>query len=445
MTGPVHVEDPRMPNIVIAGAQWGDEGKGKVVDLLTDRVQVVARYNGGHNAGHTILVGKERFVLHLIPSGILHPGILCVMGNGMVIDPWALEKEVAELRARGVAVDDNLVVSDRAHLILPHHRALEAMAEEMRGERKIGTTLRGIGPAYEDKAGRRGVRVGELLRPADLPGKLAEARRHYEQVCRGAGRALEVDWDRLASDLTGFGERLRPRIADASLVLQRQMSQGYSILFEGAQATLLDVDHGTYPFVTSSSAAAGGASTGLGVPPTRIDGMIGIAKAYTTRVGGGPLPSEIGGALEQAIRDRGHEYGASTGRPRRCGWFDAVVVRYSLRVNGFDSLALTKLDVLDELDEIKVCVAYRCQGETLREMPADLAVLEASEPVYESLPGWSESTSGVREYRRLPRAAQRYVERLAELVGGEIGIVSTGPEREDTIVRAQSAVAGWFA
>jgi adenylosuccinate synthase len=445
MAGPVYGEDPLMPNIVIAGAQWGDEGKGKVVDLLTGKVQVVARYNGGHNAGHTILVGQDRYVLHLIPSGILHPGILCVMGNGMVIDPWALEKEIGELRDRGVAVDDNLIVSDRAHLILPHHRALEAMAEEMRGERKIGTTLRGIGPAYEDKAGRRGVRLTDLLRPADLPPKLAEARRHYEQICRGAGRTPEVDWDRLVSDLAGFGERLRPRIADTSHVLHREIARGYSVLFEGAQATLLDMDHGTYPYVTSSSAVAGGALTGLGIAPSRIDGVIGIAKAYTTRVGAGPLPSEIGGALEQDIRDRGHEYGASTGRPRRCGWFDAVVVRYSIRVNGFDSVALTKLDVLDHLAEIKVCVAYRHQGQTIREMPADLAVLEACEPIYETLPGWSEDTSRVREFGGLPKAAQRYVDRLAEMVGGEIGIVSTGPERESTIVRPQSAVGSWFA
>jgi adenylosuccinate synthase len=367
------------------------------------------------------------------------------MGNGMVVDPWALEKEIAELRARGVTVEDNLIVSDRAHLILPHHRALEAMTEEMRGDKKIGTTLRGIGPAYEDKAGRRGVRMSDLLRPGDLPGKLAEARRSYEQVCRGAGRPAEVDWDRLVRDLAGFGERLRPRIADTSLVLHREMARGYSVLFEGAQATLLDMDHGTYPYVTSSSAGAGGVLTGLGVPASRIDGVIGIAKAYTTRVGAGPLPSEIGGPLEQDLRDRGHEYGASTGRPRRCGWFDAVVVRYSMRVNGFDSVALTKLDVLDQLAEIKVCVAYRYQGETIREMPADLAVLEACEPVYETLPGWSESSSGVRDFGRLPPAARRYVDRLAELVGGEIGIVSTGPEREDTIVRPQSAVGSWFA
>src|SRR5688572_796545 len=278
-----------MPNIVIAGAQWVDEGKGKVVDLLTEKVQVVTRYNGGHNAGHTILVSGQKFVLRLIPPGALHPGIHCVMGNGMVIDPWALEQEISELSSRGVSLQDSLVISDRAHLILPHHRALEAMAEEQRGDRKIGTTLRGVGPAYEDKAGRRGVRMGDLLRPEALPEKLREARAHYEALCRAASRKAEVDWDALARDLAGFGQRLGRRIQDVSLVLQRQMALGYSILFEGAQATMLDVDHGSYPFVTSSSAVAGGVSSGLGIPPTRVDGVFGIAKAYTTRVGAGPL------------------------------------------------------------------------------------------------------------------------------------------------------------
>ena len=430
--------------VVVVGAQWGDEGKGKVVDLLTGKVQVVARYNGGHNAGHTILVGKEQFILHLVPSGILHPGILCVMGQGMVIDPWALEQEMGDLTRRGVTVEDNLVISDRAHLILPHHRALEAMAEEWRGPRKIGTTLRGIGPAYEDKAGRRGVRMADLRRPEALPGKLEEARRAYEEVCRARGRTPDVDWDSLVGELAAFGQRLSPRIADASAVLHREMAHGYSVLFEGAQATLLDLDHGTYPFVTSSSAAAGGAVTGLGVPPTRIDGVLGIAKAYTTRVGAGPLPSEIGGDLEQALREKGHEYGASTGRPRRCGWFDAVVVRYSVRVNGLDTLALTKLDVLDDLAEVRVCTGYRCEGETLTEFPADLTRLEAGEPVYETVPGWRASTVGVRDFAALPPAARHYVERLSELCGCEIGIVSTGPERDDTILRAQSAVASWF-
>src|SRR5688500_13481568 len=392
-----------MPNIAIVGAQWGDEGKGKIVDLLTAKVQVVARYNGGHNAGHTIRIGEQTYVLHLIPSGILHPGILCVMGAGMVIDPWALAKEMGELAARGVAIDDNLVISDRAHLILPHHRALEAVTEEMRGSRKIGTTQRGIGPAYEDKAGRRGVRMGDLLQPAALPARLQEARRHYEQICRGAGRAADVDWEKLASDLAHFGETLRPRIKDVSLVLHRHMAEGYSVLFEGAQATLLDIDHGTYPFVTSSSATAGGALCGLGVPPTRLDGVIGIVKAYTTRVGAGPLPSEIGGELEEAIRQKGSEFGASTGRPRRCGWFDAVVVRYSARVNGLDSIALTKLDVLDDLPEILICTGYRTSQGTVIDFPADLKSLNSAEPVYVRVPGWSAATKGITEVDRLDR------------------------------------------
>jgi len=433
-----------MPNIVIAGAQWGDEGKGKVVDLLTSRVQVVARYNGGHNAGHTVIVGGRRFVLHLIPSGILHPGILCVIGNGVVVDPAAFEKELKDLEGAGVGVGENLLVSDRAHLILPHHRGLEALSEEQRGSRKIGTTLRGIGPAYEDKAGRRGVTAGDLARPSALPEKLAEARRHYEQVLRGASRTPDVDWDRVVADLAAFGERHRSRIVDVSLALHRQMAQGYSVLFEGAQATLLDLDHGTYPFVTCSAAAAGGASTGTGVPPSRIDGVLGVAKAYCTRVGTGPFPTEQKGPEADAIRERGGEYGATTGRPRRCGWFDAVAVRYAVRVNGFDTLAITKLDVLDELDAIPVCTGYRLEGRALAEMPADTSVLEACEPVYERLAGWKTSTAGVRDWAALPENARRYVDQLEEMIGAEIGLVSTGPDREQTVIRGRSALASWF-
>ncbi len=433
-----------MPNIVIVGAQWGDEGKGKIVDLLTDKVQVVARYNGGHNAGHTVKANGKTFVLHLIPSGILHEGVLNVMGNGMVVDPVAFEAEIAMLREQGVSVEDNLLISDRAHLILPHHRRIEALSEERRGARKIGTTLRGIGPAYEDKAGRRGIRMVDLLRPNTLASRLQEARCHFEVVCKGSGAEPGVDWDALIADLTAFGERHRSRIVDVSLVLQREIARGYSVLFEGAQATHLDLDHGTYPFVTSSSAGAGGAATGLGIPPTRIDAVLGIAKAYTTRVGSGPLPTEIGGALEEEVRARGKEFGASTGRPRRCGWFDALVVRYSMRVNGCDSLALTKLDVLDPLAEIPVCVAYRHEGKLLHELPTDTEIFEACEPVYETLPGWKTSTVGVRDYGSLPPLARAYVERLAELVRGEIGIVSTGPERNDTLIRSKSVLASWF-
>ena len=433
-----------MPNIVIAGAQWGDEGKGKIVDLLCEKVQVVARYNGGHNAGHTILIGEEKYVLHLIPSGILRPGIICVLGNGMVIDPRALQKEIEELRARGVVIEDNLVVSDRAHVILPHHHALEALAEELRGERKLGTTLRGIGPAYEDKVARRGIRVTDLLRPERLPGKLAEARRHYEQLFKGSGREPEIDWDQVAGELAEHGEWMRPIIGDAPAVLQRAAAEGYSMLFEGAQATLLDVDLGTYPYVSSSTAAAGGVGAGLGIPPTWIDGVLGVVKAYTTRVGTGPFPTELQDPLQQEIRERGSEYGASTGRPRRCGWFDAVLARYAVRANGFDALALTKLDVLDGQNEIRICTAYRVGTGELASFPADLAVLEDVEPVYETVEGWKESTSAATDYATLPEAARRYVERLSELVGCEIGIVSTGPERTQTLFRRTSAVTSWF-
>jgi adenylosuccinate synthase len=434
-----------MPNVVIAGAQWGDEGKGKIVDLLCAKVQVVARFNGGPNAGHTVKTGDEQFILHLLPSGVLHPGILCIMGNGMVVDPWALEKEMGELAARGVEVGEDLIISDRAHLVLPHHRSLEAMAEEQRAGGKIGTTLRGVGPAYEDKAGRRGIRMADLLRPDALPERLGEARLHYEVICKGTGRRPEVDWDALAGDLAAFGERLGPRIADTSARLFREFASGSSVLFEGAQGALLDVDHGTYPFVTSSSSCAGGVCAGLGVPPTRIDGCIGITKAYTTRVGAGPLPSAIGGSLEEHVRKCGGEYGATTGRPRRCGWFDAPVVRHSVRISGFDTLALTKLDVLDDLAEIPVCTGYRCQGQLITEFPADLSLLADCEPVYETLPGWSTPTVGTRDFDALPAAAKDYVARISELVGTDVGIISTGPERDQTVIRGRSAIAAWFA
>jgi adenylosuccinate synthase len=434
-----------MPNIVIVGAQWGDEGKGKVVDLLTRKVQVVARYNGGHNAGHTVIVGDKKFIVHVIPSGILHSGILCVIGNGMVVNPTAFEKEKAELESLGVEVGDELVISERVHLILPHHYALEALSEEERGSRAIGTTLRGTGPAYEDKAGRRGVTMGDLLRPETLEDKLTDARRHYETLCRGAGRDPEVDWGQVVAELRAFGERHGSKIKDASLVLSQQIARGYSILFEGAQATLLDLDHGTYPFVTSSSATVGGVAVGTGVPPSRIDGVVGVAKAYCTRVGTGPFPSEADEAGVEILRGRGNEYGATTGRPRRCGWFDAVAARYAHRVNGFDSLALTKLDVLDELDEIPICTAYRYEGETLEEFPADLSVLAGCQPVYEKMSGWKASTTGARRWGELPEAARRYIERISELARTQVGLVSTGPDREQTIIRDTSALASWFS
>ncbi|MCL4821873.1 MAG: adenylosuccinate synthase [Vicinamibacteria bacterium] len=431
-----------MPNIVVVGTQWGDEGKGKIVDLLTGRVQVVARYNGGHNAGHTVIANGRKFALRLIPSGILHEGVLCLMGPGMVVEPEAFETETEGLREAGVEVADNLLVSDRAHVILPHHFELEKLWEE---RRKIGTTRRGIGPAYEDKAGRRGIRLGDLLRPAALPEKLALARDHYEMVCRGAGVAPAVDWAALVDRLAAFGEHHRSRIVDVAMVLHAQLARGYSVLCEGAQATLLDLDHGTYPFVTSSSASAGGAAVGLGLAPTRIDAVLGIAKAYTTRVGSGPFPTEMGGELEEKVREKGGEYGVVTRRPRRCGWFDGVATRYSVRVNGVDSLAIIKLDVLDELDEIRVCTSYRHAGVTVDAMPADVEMLAECEPVYETLPGWKSQTAGLREFADLPQAAKDYVTRLGEIVGAEVGLVSTGPDRDDTILIGRSALATWFA
>ena len=434
-----------MPNIVIVGAQWGDEGKGKVVDLLAARVQVVARYNGGHNAGHTVIV--RRAALRPAPRTVGDPA-----PGRPVRDrqrrawwtPWRSRGRSASSRRSGVEVGENLLLSDRAHLILPHHRGPRGAREEARGARKIGTTLRGIGPAYEDKAGRRGVTLGDLLRPGDAPGQAGGS---APALRAGAARRGPRARRRTGSgdaELAAFGERHRSRITDVSLVLHRQMAQGYSVLFEGAQGALLDLDHGTYPYVTCSSAAAGGAATGTGVPPTRIDGVLGVAKAYCTRVGAGPFPTELDGRPGDAMRERGGEYGATTGRPRRCGWFDAVAVRYAVRLNGFDTLAITKLDVLDELEEISVCTGYLFEGALLDEMPADSPVLEACEPVYETLAGWRSPSVGAREWRDLPENARRYVERLGELAGVEIGVVSTGPDREETILRAQSALARWF-
>ena len=395
-----------------------------------------------------MIVDDKKFIVHVIPSGILHPGILCVMGNGMVVNPERVregEERARELSASRSAT--SLVISDRIHLILPHHLALEALSEEQRGSRRHRhhaawhrTGLRGQGRAARDHA------WGTSCVPTALPEKLTEARRHYETICRGAGREAEVDWDQVVADLTAFGERHASRIKDASLVLNRQIAQGYSILFEGAQATLLDLDHGTYPFVTSSSATAGGVAVGTGVPPSRIDGVMGVAKAYCTRVGTGPFPSEADEAGVEILRGRGNEYGATTGRPRRCGWFDAVAARYATRINGFDSLALTKLDVLDELDEIPVCTGYRYEGQTLSEFPADLAVLGACEPIYENLPGWKSVTSAVPATgATCPRPRAATSSASSELTGAEVGLVSTGPDREQTIIRGPSALASWFA
>jgi len=427
-------------NLAVLGAQWGDEGKGKIVDLLTAHFSIVARYQGGHNAGHTVYIGGQKFILRLIPSGILHPGILCVIGNGVVVDPQALFAEVDELTRSGIDVGNRIVISDKAHLILPYHRDLDLLSEARRGERKIGTTSRGIGPAYEDKIARRGIRVGDLADPAALEQGVRDNVAARNRLVQDS----TMDWRPVLEQLLKYGERLRPWVSDVSLMLADAMRDGKSILFEGAQGTLLDIDHGTYPYVTSSNASIGGVCTGLGVGPRAINGVLGVVKAYTTRVGEGPLPTELTGEMGNRLRDSGNEYGAVTGRPRRCGWYDAVAVRYGVRINGLDALALTKLDVLDGLERIDICTAYRCAGRTLTEFPSDITQLATCEPVYESLPGWSAPTKGVRRFAELPDAARRYVARLEEVSGVPAAIVSTGSERDDTIVREDSVVAGWL-
>ena len=418
-------------NLAILGAQWGDEGKGKIVDLVAPHFSIVARYQGGHNAGHTVYVDGAKFILRLIPSGILHPGLTCVIGNGVVIDPRALFAEVDELGRAGIKVDERLVISDKAHLILPYHRDLDLLSEARRGERKIGTTSRGIGPAYEDKIARRGIRVGDLADPRGLEQDVRDNVTARNRLVQDN----TMEWRPVLEELLQYGERMRPWVHDVSLMLSDAMRNGKAILFEGAQGTLLDIDHGTYPYVTSSNASVGGVCTGLGLGPRAIGGVLGVAKAYTTRVGEGPLPTELFGEMGHRLRESGHEYGAVTGRPRRFGWYDAVAVRYSVRINGLDALALTKLDVLDGLERIQICSSYRCGSRTLTEFPSDLGQLAACEPVYESLPGWSVPTRGVRRFADLPEPARRYVARLEEVSGVPAAIISTGSARDETILR----------
>ena len=428
-------------NIAVLGAQWGDEGKGKIVDMLTPHFSAVARYQGGHNAGHTVYVQGQKFVLHLIPSGILHPGVTCIIGNGVVVDPQALFKEVDELARAGISVDGRLRISEKAHIILPYHRELDVLSEARRGERKIGTTSRGIGPAYEDKIGRRGIRLCDLLGDRAA---LAEEVRENVSARNRAIRDSTLDWKPVFDQIVMYGERMRPWAADVSLYLHTAMKEGKNVMFEGAQATLLDIDHGTYPFVTSSNASIGGVCTGLGVSARAIGGVLGVAKAYTTRVGEGPLPTELTGELADRLRESGQEYGASTGRPRRCGWFDAVVVRYSARINGLDAIALTKLDVLDGLSEVLICTGYQTSAGLLTEFPADLRLLAGATPVYERMPGWPSPTKGVTDFDKLPAEAQRYIARLEEVCGVDCAIVSTGSDRQETIVKDGSAVSEWL-
>jgi adenylosuccinate synthase len=420
-----------MMNLAVLGAQWGDEGKGKIVDLLTPQFDIVARYQGGHNAGHTVYVNGKKFILRLIPSGILHPGIICVIGNGVVVDPQALLAEVDELTSAGIDAADRIVISDKAHFILPYHRDLDLLSEARRGERKIGTTSRGIGPAYEDKIARRGIRTGDLADPQALEHGVRENVNARNRLVH----ETTMDWRAVLDELLVHGARIKPWVKDVSLMLSDAMRRGQSVLFEGAQGTLLDIDHGTYPYVTSSNASIGGVCTGLGVGPKMIGSVLGVAKAYTTRVGEGPLPTELFGDQGNRLRESGNEYGAVTGRPRRCGWYDAVAIRYSSRINGLDALALTKLDVLDGLDRIDICTAYQCDGRTLTEFPSDISRLSQCKPVYESMPGWSTPTKGLKRFADLPEAARRYVARLEEISGVPAAIVSTGSDRAETILR----------
>lgn len=429
-------------NTVLVGVQWGDEGKGKVVDALADQFDIVARYQGGANAGHTVVVDGKKFVLQLVPSGILRTDKIAVIGNGVVLDPEALLSEVETIEAAGVQVGDRLRISDRSHLILPYHRLHEQAAEAARGAAKIGTTSKGIGPSYEDKAARRGLRCSDLRHPETFRRRAKEALLERIQCMGEVPGETVPDPDLLVESYWTAAQRIVPYLTDVSSFLNREMDRGRTVLFEGAQGTLLDVDHGTYPFVTSSSAAAGGACTGTGVGPTRIGSVVGVSKAYATRVGSGPFPTEVDGDGADQLRERGGEYGAVTGRPRRCGWFDVPAARYSARLNHLSALVITKLDILDHLEEIPVGVEYEYDGKPIDAFPAEIEVLERVKVRYEVLPGWKQSTFGLSDYSELPRNAKEYLRFLSGQVGVEIGMVSTGPGREQTIWMENS---GWFS
>ena len=427
-----------MPGIVIVGAQWGDEGKGKVTDLLAEQAQVVVRYQGGNNAGHTVVIGQQTLKLHLIPSGIHRPGVLCVVGNGLVVDPRAMVAEMDELESKGLDTS-GLRISANAHLVMPYHLMLDGVEEERRGGKSLGTTRRGIGPTYTDKAARYGLRMQDLLDMAVFEEKLSQALEQKNILLREVYGKEPLEMEPILEEYGACAERLRPHVVDASLLVHKALTQSQNVLFEGAQGTLLDIDHGTYPFVTSSSPVAGGACTGVGVGPRQIDGVIGVSKAYTTRVGAGPFPTELTDAVGDHLVEVGREYGTTTGRRRRCGWFDGVILRYAARVNGLTGLALTKLDVLTGLHRLKICVGYEYDGQMLKEFPYQGAVLARCQPIYEEMDGWTDEISGARAYDELPPQARAYVARLEELAGVPIDIISVGPEREQTILLIRCA------
>ncbi len=421
-------------NLVVIGTQWGDEGKGKIVDWLTDHCAAVVRFQGGHNAGHTLVIGGRKTILRLIPSGILHPTVRCFIGNGVVLSPKAITEEIAELESAGLDVRGRLRISEACPLILPHHVAVDAARERAKGEAKIGTTGRGIGPAYEDKVARRAIRVQDLFMRERFAAKLGEVLDYHNFVLKHYFNAAIVDFQKTLDETLALGERLKPMVADVSSEVNALMREGRSVLFEGAQAALLDIDHGTYPFVTSSNCVAGQAATGSGVGPGALHYVLGVAKAYATRVGGGPFPTELEDEVGEHLRVRGNEFGSVTGRPRRCGWFDAAALKRAVQLNGVNGLCITKLDVLDGLDTVRLATGYRVNGLARDILPVGAEALSTCEPVYEELPGWKDSTVGVTDFAKLPRNAQDYLKRLESVVGAPVVLISTGPDREETIV-----------
>lgn len=424
-----------MPNVIVVGLQWGDEGKGKIVDVLSEKADVIARYQGGHNAGHTVVLGDETFILHVIPSGILYPDKTCIIGNGVVVDPEALLEEIDELKKRGVKVSSNLLLSKNAHLIMPYHIVMDREHERLRGSKNIGTTGRGIGPTYCDKIARSGIRVVDLLQPPVFEEKLIANLKNINFLLENLYKVSPLESETIYTDYMKYAARLSEYIADTDIVINNKIDEGKNILFEGAQGTLLDIDHGTYPFVTSSNATAGGACTGLGIGPTKVSSVIGLVKAYTTRVGSGPFPTEIHDALGEKLREKGGEYGATTGRPRRCGWLDTVILRHSARINGVTGIAITKLDILDELDVIKICTAYRHQDKRYTEFPKEMNIFTECEPVYEEVEGWKTSTVGITDFQKLPDAAKAYISKVEDILGVQVQLVSTGQRREELIQR----------
>jgi len=423
-----------MANMVLVGTQWGDEGKGKIIDFLSKNMHYIVRYQGGNNAGHTVWVKGSQFILHLIPSGILWPSKKCVIGNGVVVDPHVLLEEIDELKKRGIRVEGRLFISELAHVIFPYHRTLDKLKEAQRGDARIGTTGRGIGPAYIDKVSRTGIRMIDLLSKESFEAKLKVNVEEINRALKNYYKEPPIDFDALVKEYEGYARILKPYVVNVSALLNNAIDEKKSILFEGAQGTLLDVDFGTYPFVTSSNSTSGGACTGTGVGPTKIDGVIGVLKAYTTRVGEGPFPAEFDPEMSKEIREKGGEYGATTGRPRRCGWLDMVMVHHSVMVNGITEFSLTKLDVLSGLDKIKICVAYKINGKVCKEFPADMSLLDKVIPVYEEMPGWKESLAGVRKFKGLPLNARKYIKYIEKLSGVKAKIISIGFDRDDTIL-----------